>query len=423
VLGLAPALHLSRLNLVGAVKESGATQSSSQGHTRNLLVVSQMALAVVLLAGAGLLIQSLSRLLSVDPGFASDHILSFRAELPDNYPPQQQQDYYQQLLTRLRALPAVRAASAVYGLPLSGMPLNVSYGIEGRHIPESDEPSAAFNVAEPGYFHTLNIALLRGRDFDHHDDISSPPVVIVNEAFARETFGNDDPLGKRIKPGVGNGYKQPPMRTIIAVIRNTQSDSLGSPAAPELFIPLAQCPRIGAMTFVLRTQMDPLATVAAAQAQASSIDKTVPLFRVKTLDQYLAASVAQPRFNVLLLCTFASLALVIAGIGLYGAISYSVTQRTHEIGIRLALGAQPKEILRIVVTQGAALSLLGIGIGLLAALALTRLIASLLFNVRPRDPLTFTAVAVLLILVALLASILPARRAMRVDPLVALRYE
>jgi putative ABC transport system permease protein len=213
------------------------------------------------------------------------------------------------------------------------------------------------------------------------------------------------------------------MRTIVAVIRNTQSDSLGSPAAPEMFIPLAQCPRIGTMTFVLRTQMDPLAAISAAQAQASSIDKTVPLFRVKTLDQYLAASVAQPRFNVLLLCAFASLALVIAGIGLYGAISYSVTQRTHEIGIRLALGAQPKEILRIVVAQGALLSCLGIAIGLLAAFALTRFIASLLFNIRPHDPLTFTAVAALLILVALLASILPACRAMRVDPLVALRYE
>jgi putative ABC transport system permease protein len=213
------------------------------------------------------------------------------------------------------------------------------------------------------------------------------------------------------------------MRTIIAVIRNTQSDSLGSPAAPELFIPLAQCPRIGAMTFVLRTQMDPLAAVAAAQAQASAIDKTVPLFRIKTLDQYLAASIAQPRFNVLLLCTFASLALAIAGIGLYGAISYSVTQRTHEIGIRLALGAQPSQILKVVVAQGAALSCLGIGIGLLAALALTRLIASLLFNVRPHDPLTFTTVAALLIVVALFACVLPARRAMRVDPLVALRYE
>jgi putative ABC transport system permease protein len=424
-LGLAPVIQLSKLNLIEAVKDASRGQSAGTSHNRlrHLLVVGQMSLAVILLIGAGLLLQSLARLLSVNLGFRPDHLVTFRANMPDSYSDQQQERFYQQLVARLRASPGTKSASAVFGLPLSGHQLAVSFDVDDRNIPESDRPSTNLNISEPGYFQTMGIPFLNGRDFTEQDTIQSAPVVIINEALARQFFPGSDPMGKHLQPGVGNGYKKPPSRLVVGIVRDVLSDSLRETPSPELYLPMTQCPNIGSMTMVLRTDLPPQNSIADARAQAASLDKTIPLFDAKTLDEYLAASVAQPRFQVLLLGTFAVLSVIVAAVGLYGAISYSVAQRRHELGIRLALGAQRNDILRSVLGQGAKLAGLGLAIGLAAGLALAHLMASLLFGISAQDPLTFAAVAALLALVALFASYFPARSATHVDPVFALRHD
>jgi putative ABC transport system permease protein len=424
-LGLAPMLQLSGLHIVDAVKDGARGQSASAApaRLRSLLVIGQMSLAVVLLLGAGLLLQSLSRLLSVSLGFRSDHLVSFRANMPESYSDSQQDRFYQQLEAGLRHSPGVTSASAVFGLPLSGNMLGVSFDVDDRNIPDPEQPSANLNIAEPRYFQTLGIPLLKGRDFTQQDNLQSLPVAIINQALARQYFPGADPVGKHIRPGVANGYKTPPNRVIVGVVREVQSEGLREPPSPEVYVPMTQCPHVGSMAIVLRTELPPLFIIAGARSQAAALDKTVPLFNAKTLDEYLSASVAQPRFQVLLLGAFALLSVIVAAVGLYGAISYSVAQRSHEMGIRLALGAQRQDILRKVLGQGIMLAGLGLVIGLAAGLALARFMSSLLFGVSAQDPQTFAAVAVLLAVVALLASYFPARRATQVDPVYALRHE
>jgi len=425
-LGLVPVLQLSRLQIAGAVKEGSRGQShgAAQARFRAVLVVSQMAVAVVLLVGAALLMQTLVRLLRVDPGFRSEHVLSFRANMSDAYSGAQQQAFYDQVVDRLREYPGVTSASAVFAVPLGRTGFDISYEIEGQDIPEPDRPSSRLNVSEPQFFQTLGIPFLNGRDFTPRDDLQAPPVIIINEALARTAYPNENPIGKRLRPGLGNGYGgKAPWRTIISVVRNAQAESLQSQPAPELWVPLAQCPRLGSMTFVARTTVDPHSLIAYAQSQAAAIDKSVPLFSIKTLDEYRTDSVAQPRFQASLLAVFAILSVLVAAVGLYGAISYSVAQRRFELGIRLALGAQRSDILRRVLREGAILAALGLAIGLITSLALARLMDSLLFGVTARDPFTFSVVAVVLAGVALLASYVPARRATRVDPIQALRHE
>jgi putative ABC transport system permease protein len=424
-LGLVPVLQLSRLQVAGAVKEGSRGQTQGATHARwgAELVVSQIAATVVLLVGAALLMQTLVRLLRVAPGFQSDHVLSFRANMPEAYTGGQQQAFYHQLVDRLRQFPGVQSASSVFAVPLGHIGFDISYGIEGRDIPESDLPGTRFNVAEPQFFRTLGIPLLNGRDFTARDDLQAPPVIIINEALARAVFANENPIGKRLRPGVSNGYPESPWRTVIAVVRNVQGQDLRTPPLPELWVPLSQCPNLGSMTFVARTTVDPHSLVSYAQSQAAAIDRSIPLYSIKTLDEYRSASVAQPRFQASLLAAFAILSMLVAAVGLYGAISYSVTQRRLEWGIRLALGAQRGDILRSVLRQGATLATLGVTFGLLVSLVVARLLSSLLFGVTARDPSTFAAVAALLGLVALLASYVPARRATRVDPIQALRHE
>jgi putative ABC transport system permease protein len=425
ILGSAPVMQLSKLNVVEAVKGGGRGQSSGASHSRlrNFLVVGQVSLAAILLVGAGLLLQSLARLLRVNPGFRADHLVSFRADMPDNYSDRQQEQFYQRLVAQLRASPGVTSASAIFSLPLSGSGINVTSDVDNRNIPEGDRPLVNLNVAEPNYFATMGIPFLQGRNFTQRDTLESPPVVIVNEALARQFFSGTDPVGKYVLPGVGNGYKKAPNRLIVGVVRNVQSDTLREAPSPEIYIPMTQCPHLGSMTVVVRTERPPPTVIADARAQAAALDSIVPLFRAQTVDQYLAASVAQPRFQALLLAVFAILSVMVAAVGLYGAISYSVAQRQLEFGIRLALGAQQQDILRNVLRQGATLAASGLALGVLASLALARLMATLLFGVTARDPLTFLAVGVLLAIVALFACYAPARRATRVDPIRALRHD
>jgi putative ABC transport system permease protein len=423
--GLAPALQVSSSNIMESVKEGGRGLSEGlhQNRVRGFLVVSDVAVAAVLLVGAGLLIQSFLRLQRVDPGFDPHRVLTFKIDLPyARYSDVHQTEFFRQAAMRLNRLPGVRSASAVLPLPLDGDEIDTIFDIEGRPAAKADEPRTNYSWTEPGYFRTLRIPLLRGRDFTDRDDLKATPVVIINETLAKRFFTHQNPIGMRIKPDIGNGYKSPPMREIVGVVGDVKQHGLTVEPSPQVYVPLAQSP-LGSMIAVVRTEVDPRSVATAVRKEVTAMDKDLPIYRVETLDQYFVHSVAQPHFYTLLLGIFAALALVLAAVGLYGVVSYSATQRTHEIGVRMALGAQKDDVLELVVGQGFKLTLAGVGIGIIGALALTRFLSSLLYGVKPTDPLTFIAVSLILTAVAAVASYIPARRATKVDPMVALRYE
>jgi len=425
IFGLVPAIHSSKTELTESLKEGG--RGSGEGARRNrirgVLVVSELAIAVVLLVGAGLLIQSLWRLRQVSPGFESQSLLTFVVGIPEvKYPTGKQAQFYHDLVARVESLPGVRSASAVIPLPLSGDAFSISFETEGRPMAKGNQPSADFFAIGDSYFRTLGVSILKGRDFNERDNKQAPGVIIVNQAFARKFFPDEDPVGKRIKPGIATDTDEPAMREIVGMVSDVRNRNLSSELRPGYFVPAAQIP-FNQMTMIVRTTSDPHSLITAVQNEVHSIDKELPVFNVKTMDEYIAATVAAPRFNATLLVIFAAVALVLTIVGLYGVMSYSVAQRTNEIGIRMALGAQTRDVLRLIVSQGFKLVLLGLAIGLAGAFALMRIIASLLFGVTTKDPLTFAAVAVVLAFVALLACYIPARRATRLDPLRALRYE
>jgi putative ABC transport system permease protein len=377
----------------------------------------------VLLVGAGLLIQSLWRLQRVSPGFESENLLTFVVGIPEvKYPTAKQAKFYQDLVGRIGRLPGVRSASSTIPLPLSGNAFSLSFETEGRPMAKGDQPSADFFAIEENYFKTLGASILKGRDFTERDTKQSPPVIIVNQAFARKFFPNEDPVGNRIRPGISTDTDEPSMREIVGVVSDVRNRNLSSELRAGYFVPMEQIP-FNEMTVIARTTGDPHSLITAVQKEVHAMDPDVPVFDIKTMDEYISATVAAPRFNTTLLVIFAVVALVLTIVGLYGVMSYAVVQRTNEIGIRMALGAQTRDVLRLIVGQGFKLVLLGLAIGLAGAFALMRVIASLLFGVTAKDPATFAAVAVLLTLVALLACYVPARRATRLDPLRALHYE
>jgi putative ABC transport system permease protein len=379
----------------------------------------EVALALVLLVGAGLLIKSFKRLQEVDPGFKADQVLTMQLSLPrSKYPkPEQQAAFMQQILERIEALPGVGSVSTVVAPPLSGFSASRYFNIEGRPPqPAGEGLNTGFNAASPNYFQTLSIPLLEGRDFTRQDVLGTPEVVIINEAMARRFWPNQDPVGERLR------IAEDPWRTVVGVVGNVRHNGLDAEPKPEMFYPSLQSP-LPFMTLMVRSTTDEKNLTAAIQREIRAVDADQPVFSIKTMDQLVAESVSSRRLNMILLTTFALVALTLAALGIYGVMAYSVSQRTHEIGVRIALGAQPRDVLKMVVGQGMMLTLIGVGIGLIAAFALTRLMTSLLYGVTATDPWTFTAVAVVLSLVALLASFIPARRATKVDPMVALRYE
>jgi putative ABC transport system permease protein len=426
VFGLAPALQASKIELTEAMKEGGrgAGEGGGRGRLRGALVVAEIAIALVVLIGAGLLLQTFRKLQQVDLGYDTSRVLTASVELPDaRYPKTEQAaTFYRALLERVKALPGVEGASAIVPQPLSGDVFSISFEIEGRNIPKSDHPSSHFRSVSPDYFSVMKIPVLAGRAFTERDDAKAPGVVIINETFAKRHFPNENPLGKHLKPGLSlDGQKV--WREIVGVVKDVKHrQSLGRDYEPEYYFPHAQMP-IGSMSLVVRATNDPRSLAGAIQREVQSLDRDIPVSLIKTLDQYLGVAVAQPKFNALLLGLFAGLALLLTAIGLYGVMAYSVIQRTQEIGIRLALGAQTGDVLRMVLRQGLRLTALGLALGLAASYALTRYMQALLFNVRPTDPLTFAVIALMLVSVALLACYFPARRATKVDPMVALRYE
>jgi putative ABC transport system permease protein len=425
IVGLVPALHSARTELTESLKEGrGYGGGARRNRIRGVLVVAELAVAVVLLVGAGLLIQSLWRLRHVGSGLQAQNVLTFNLALPDvRYSSEKQARFYRDLLGKVRTLPGVQTASAVLPLPLSGDRFSISFQIDGRPVARKDEPSADLFIAEPNYFRTMGIPILKGRDFEDRDEHKSTPVVIVTDTFARQFFPGDDPIGKRIKPGISSWEdEKSTMREIVGVVADVRNRALNTEPKPAYYLPQSQVP-FNQLIVVMKTTGDPNSLITSAMREVRSMDQELPVFGVKTMAEYIASSVAAPRFNTTLLSVFAAVALVLTVIGLYGVMSYSVAQRTNEIGIRMALGAQTRDVLKLIVNQGLRLVLIGLALGMAGALALTRLLSSLLFGVGTKDPATFVGIAALLALVALLACYVPAWRATKVDPLEALRYE
>ena len=426
VFGLLPAWTASHRGANESLKEGGRSSTAGRAQQRlcSTFVVVELAIALVLLVGAGLLVKTFWKLRSVEPGFKTDHLLTMRVELPEaRYKEVDQQTRFRtQALANINSLPGVQAAM-ISELPLSGDHLNHDFLIEGRPpIAPGDEPSLESRSLMGDYFHTMQIPLRGGRDFGPPDFEEKAPLVgIANDAMVRHYFPNEDPLGKRVR-WARNSTTEWIM--IVGVVGDVKHFGLDLPEMPALYSPYTQIePWKRWMTFAVRTQSDPAAMAASVKQQIWKVDSQLPVTKVQTMDEVSAASFAARRFNMLLLAIFSSLALMLAAVGVYGVMSYAVTQRTQEIGIRMALGAQMGDVMKLVLKSGLVLALIGVGLGLAGALALTRLMTSLLFGVEPTDGATFAIVTVCLLVTALIACYLPARRATKVDPLVALRYE
>jgi putative ABC transport system permease protein len=421
--GLAPALQVSKIDLNEALKEGGksATTSSRHNRLRSVLVVSQVALALVLLIGAGLMIKSFLRLLEVNPGFKTENLLTLgisltRADYPQDDP--RRTAFFQQVIQRIQGLPGVTSVGAVSHLPLGGRGVNMSFAVEGGPpINSAEELNADLRVISPGYFEAMKIPLIKGRPFIE-DDTALTQKVIINESFARRFFPNSDPMGKYLKIS-GSFFAG----EIVGLIGDVKHRGLEAEARPEMYISYLQNTLWPVMNLVIRTSIDPSALRSTVRDEIQRVDKDQPVFNIKTMDQLLSESVAQRRFSMLLLGSFAALALVLAAAGIYGVMFYLISQRTHEIGIRLALGARSVDVLRLVLGQGLRLILIGVAIGVVAAFALTHVLSTLLYGVKATDPATFAGISLLLTVVALIACYIPARKAMKVDPVVALRYE
>ncbi|HEY7180841.1 MAG TPA: ABC transporter permease [Blastocatellia bacterium] len=425
IFGLAPALQTTHFKLSESLKEGAHTGTGGRRaqRIRGIFIVAEVALTLALLVGAGLLVRSFWRLQRVDPGFRTDHLLTLRVTLWGSKYRQGAQavSFYEQLQERLAALPGVVSASATSDIMLRRLATSAGFTIENRpRDPNELALELPFDRAQPNYFQTMGVQLLKGRAFTAQDSRDTPRVAIVNETFVKRYFPNDDPVGKRFT--FGGGGPNARWFTIVGVVRDTKRQGLDQPVRIESWMPLAQMPA-GSMDVVLRTTGDPLALGNAARETVWSLDRDLPIPTIQTVEQILSERVAQRRLNMLLLALFALVALILAAVGVYGVMNYAVTQRTHEIGVRVALGAQTRDVLRLIVGQGMKLALAGVVIGLIATLALTRLMASLLFGVSATDPITFVAIAALLFMVAIAACWIPARRASKVDPMAALRCE
>jgi putative ABC transport system permease protein len=424
--GFAPSLQLSKTGVQDSLKEMGRGVSGSRRHNRlrNLLIVGEVALSVVLLAGAGLLFRSFMQLQSVNTGFNSQQLLTARLT-PAGAKYRTDPDYikfYNETMQRISTVPGVTTVAAINTLPLDKGP-TAGFRIEGRPPLTADKwPGGNYRTVSADYFRAMDIPIVQGRAFTDQDTMQTPLVVIVNQALARRDFPGESAIGKRLNLGNTDAQGQPTWFEIVGVASDVRSLELREEAAPEFYLS-AQQDSFANMFVVVRTSIEPTGIAASIRQAAAEVDKTASVSDIKTMDNIVSAAVTQPRFNVFLLGLFSGIALLLSAAGIYGVTAYSVTQRTHEFGIRMALGAQVGDVLGMIIGQGMLLISVGVVIGLVAAFALTRLLRTLLFGVSASDPLTFVAITLLLTFVALVACYIPARRATKVDPLVALRYE
>ena len=426
--GLAPALRASRSDLAQTLKEGGGKQagSTSSQRARSLLLVGEVALTLALSIGAGLLVKSFVKLMSVNPGLQADNVLTMSLNLPDaKYPHDQQKvDFFRRLIERVQALPGVNSAATISVLPLRSDFLNMRFNVAGfvveghPAIVRGQEPNADFRMISPGYFRTMGIALQKGRIFNEQDTQDKPKVVIINDTMVRRYFPNEDPIGKRLRiiPTDSVPY------AIVGIVGDVKLYGLSSTIEPAIYLPFSQNPRI-AMHLVVNSSTDPAALSATVRREIMALDREQPVADVRTMRRVLSESVMPQRLITSLLGVFAALALALGIVGIYGLTAISVSQRTREIGIRMALGAQRSDVLSMIIRKALLIALVGVGLGVLCSLALTRALSGLLYGVTATDPLIFFSVPMLLIAAAAFASYVPARRATQVDPLVALRYE
>ncbi|MGH9846378.1 MAG: ABC transporter permease, partial [Blastocatellia bacterium] len=433
--GLAPALAASKPDVHQTLKESGRGTAGGRRRLRETLVVAELALALVTLIGAGLLMSSFLKLQAVDPGFNPRNLLTMTVSLAgaSQYVGPTREAFYRQLEDRLRALPGVESASAINHLPLAGDTWGTPMTIEGRPLPPpGQEISVTFRVSRPGYFRTMGIPLRGGRDFTERDTFDAPGVIIINETLARRHWPSEDALGKRVTlDDPRDNTRAPQWLTVVGVAKDVKQMSWTDAPSNEIYLSFQQSRgfytgtsgQFAPMTLVVRTAVEAQSLITAAQETVRSLDRNLPVSNVVTMEQVIADTLWQQRFNLQLIGIFAALALALAAVGLYGVMSYSVAQRSREVGLRMALGAQRRDVIKLVVRQGMKLALLGVTLGLLASVALTRLMTRLLFEVSATDFTTYAVIALLLTAVALLACWIPARRATKVDPMIALRCE
>lgn len=421
IFGIAPALQASKVDLQQSLKE-GAAATRGRHWLRNALVVGEVAIAMVLLIGAGLLLNSFLQLQRINPGVDVNRVLSAEIALPNSrYPePAKAAAFYQELLRKMESLPGVESASLSTIQPLSQSAVNDPFSIEGRAMDFNNPSVAGWQLIAPNYFRSLGIGLVAGRDFNEHDNTEVSGVAIINDALAKRYFPNENPIGKRITLGIPR--PENPWKTIVGIVKNIPHKGLESSTEPDLYLPYLQQPRCDAY-LLARASASPLSLAAAVREQVLAIDKDQPVASVKPLTELVAATTAPRRFNTLLLGIFATVALLLAAVGIYSVISYSVTQRTQEIGIRMALGASANDVTRLIVKQGMIPALIGIAVGVAGAITAARAMTSLLFGVKATDPLTFVLVAIALTAIAMLACYFPARRAAKVDPIKTLRHE
>jgi putative ABC transport system permease protein len=421
--GLIPAVKASKAEFNELLKDSmrGSTGGVRHARTRRLLIISEVALSVMLLVGAGLMIKSFLLLQKTSPGFNPDNLLTARVFLnATNYPaPHQKAAFFQRVLQEVGTIPGVKSAGAVTSLPLGGSSMSFRFAVEGEAAPAPGEQrQAQYRAVSPNYFHTMGIPLTGGRDFTESDAADAPGVVIINETMARRLFPDGGALGKRLTIT----YGKPTPRVVVGVVGDVKHLRLDEGPKPEMYVPSSQNPW-PFMTLVMRTTVPPSSIVQSVRERVWSVDKNQPVDKILTADQILYEAVAQPRLYALLLGVFAAVAFILSAVGIYGVMSYLVSQRTHEIGVRMALGARPGDILKLVVRQGMTNVVIGVACGLILSLIVTRVLSSLLYGISATDPNTFIGVPLLLALVALLACLLPARRATKIDPTIALRYE
>ncbi len=434
VFGIVPALQASGLNLRDALQEAGrgSGENLRRNRLRSALVGSEFALAFLLMIGAGLMVRTFFALRAVDPGFQPHHLLSGVVSIAgsEESRPQKRFAFYEEVVRRVAALPGVESVSAINHVPLAGDVWGFPFRIEGRPPSRPGEsPNAVYRVILPGYFRTMGISLLRGRDINKSDSVNAPGVLVINDRLARRYWPGEDAIGKRIT--LDDSPENPAWLTVIGVTQDTKQDEWTGAPRPEMYLPLLQSSEylhdtsshFQYITLVTRTTGEPAAIVSSIKSTIAALDKNVPLSEIETMDQAVEDLNAQPRFELWLLASFAGVAVLLAALGIYGVMSYSVSRRTHELGVRMALGAAQQDVIGLVVKQAMTLALVGSACGLLAAVVLTRMMSKLLYGVRATDPLTFVGVAMLVSAVALLASYIPARRVTHIDPVAALRCE